>query len=100
MNGKNSGRGRVPLYLGGLAVALGLAFYFFLLPLLYKKGLFHARVTELKGEISSEQERHQKLRRERSMLEENDPTYLEKYARDNFGWAREGEIVYKLEKGK
>lgn len=91
---------RVPLYLAGLLIALGLGFYFFLMPLLTKKGLFRARVSELGGDISSEQALHQKLQKERRMLEENDPTYLEKYARDNFGWAREGEIVYKLEKAK
>ncbi len=91
---------RAPVYVAGLLVALGLGFYFFLMPLLTKKGLFRARVGELGREISGEQALHQKFQRERRMLEENDPTYLEKYARDNFGWAREGEIVYKLERAK
>ena len=98
---ENGARGsRAPAYIAGLLLALGLGFYFFLMPLLAKKGVFRARVTELSRDISSEQGLHQKLQKERRMLEENDPTYLEKYARDNFGWAREGEIVYKLEKTK
>lgn len=98
---ENAARGsRVPVYLAGLLIALGLTFYFFLMPLLTKKGLFRARVADLGRDISSEQALHQKLQKERRMLEENDPTYLEKYARDNFGWAREGEIVYKLDKSK
>lgn len=98
---ENGARGsRVPAYIAGLLLALGLGFYFFLMPLLVKKGVFRTRVTELSRDISSEQGLHQKLQKERRMLEENDPTYLEKYARDNFGWAREGEIVYKLEKTK
>jgi cell division protein FtsB len=98
---ENGTRGsRAPVYIAGLALAFGLGFYFFLMPLLAKKGVFRARVEELNRGISSEQGLHQKLQKERRMLEENDPTYLEKYARDNFGWAREGEIVYKLEKSR
>lgn len=91
---------RAPVYIAAVALVLGLGFYFFLMPLLAKKGVFRARVSELDREISAAQGTHQKLQKERRMLEENDPTYLEKYARDNFGWAREGEIVYKLEKAK
>jgi cell division protein FtsB len=91
---------RAPAYIAVLALALGLGFYFFLMPLLVKKGVFRSRVAELRRDVSAEQAAHQKLQKERRMLEENDPTYLEKYARDNFGWAREGEIVYKLEKAK
>ena len=98
---ENGARGsRAPAYIAGLLLALGLGFYFFVMPLLAKKGVFRARVAELSRDISSEQGIHQTLQKERRMLEENDPTYLEKYARDNFGWAREGEIVYKLEKTK
>jgi cell division protein FtsB len=98
---ENGTRGsRAPAYIAGLLLALGLGFYFFLMPLLAKKGVFRACVAELNRDISSEQGLHQKFQKERRMLEENDPTYLEKYARDNFGWAREGEIVYKLEKSK
>ncbi len=100
MRGKAARGSRIPAYAALLAVAMGLGFYFFLMPLLAKKGVFRARLSDLGREISAEQEAHQKLQRERRMLEENDPTYLEKYARDNFGWAREGEIVYKIDKAK
>lgn len=86
--------------LAGLFLLLACVFYFSLLPLLSKKRSFRARVNELKEQITAEQDLHRKLQRERQLLEENDPTYLEKYARDNFGWARQGEIVYKLEKSK
>lgn len=91
---------RAAAWIAGLILTLGLGFYFIVMPLLAKKGVFRAHVTELSGEISREQALHQKLEKERRMLEENDPVYLEKYARDNFGWAREGEIVYKLDKAK
>lgn len=100
MRGKAARGSRIPAYAALLAVAMGLGFYFFLMPLLAKKGVFRARLSDLGREISAEQEAHQKLQRERRMLEENDPTYLEKYARDNFGWAREGKIVYKIDKAK
>jgi cell division protein FtsB len=97
---KGGGVSRAPLYAGAIALALVLFFYFFLMPLLAKKKAFRARMAELKGELDAEQETHGKLQRERKLLERNDPAFLEKYARDNFGWAREGEIVYKLEKPK
>jgi cell division protein FtsB len=95
---RGGGVSRAPLYAGAIALALGLFFYFFLMPLLAKKKVFRSRVAELKDELSVEQETHRKLQHERKLLEHNDPAYLEKYARDNFGWAREGEIVYKLER--
>jgi len=98
---KSDSRGwRAPAWIAGLVLVLGLGFYFFVMPLLAKRAVFRARVTELGDEISAAQGLHQKLEKERRMLEENDPVFLEKYARDNFGWAREGEIVYKLEKAK
>jgi cell division protein FtsB len=95
---RGGGVPKTPLYIGALALSLGLFFYFFLMPLLAKKKAFRARMTELKSELGAEQETHGRLQHERRLLEQNDPAYLEKYARDNFGWAREGEIVYKLEK--
>jgi len=97
---RGEGFSRAPFYVAALFLILGLFFYFFLMPLLTKKNVFRARVAELSNELNAEQEVHQKLQRERHLLEKNDPAYLEKYARDNFGWAREGEIVYKLEKPK
>jgi cell division protein FtsB len=93
-------RSRVPLYVGVIILAMAVSFYFFILPLVTKKAAFRARVEELRKDIAAAQETNQKLQRERQMLEENDPAYLEKYARDNFGWAREGEIIYKLERAK
>ncbi len=36
------------------------------------------------------------LRKEEALLQENDPVYLEKFVRDDFGWCREGEIIYKF----
>ena len=36
------------------------------------------------------------LRNEESLLEENDPVYLEKFVRDTFGWCRKGEVVYRF----
>ena len=36
------------------------------------------------------------LRKEESLLEENDPVYLERFVRDTFGWCRKGEIVYRF----
>jgi cell division protein FtsB len=97
---RGEGFSRAPFYVAALVLILGLFFYFFLMPLLAKKNVFRGRVAELRKELDAEQELHQKLQRERQLLEQNDPAYLEKYARDNFGWAREGEIVYKLEKPK
>lgn len=89
---------RAAVYAAAIAVALSAAFYFFFLPLAQKKAKYRSRLSGLKGDIASEQDLHRGLRREQRMLEEEDPGYLEKYARDNFGWAREEEIVYKLEK--
>lgn len=93
-------RSKKTVYSVVFLLLLILAFYFLLLPLLRKKTAFSARVADLKAEIAAEQESHRRLQRERQMLEEKNPEYLEKYARDNFGWARDGEIVYKLEKKK
>ena len=95
-----AGGSRIPLYIAAIALALALSFYFFLMPLISKKKNFRSRVAELRKETAAAQEEHRTLQKEREHLEQNDPTYLEKYARDNFGWAREGEIVYKLEKNR
>ncbi|MCX6339951.1 MAG: septum formation initiator family protein [Candidatus Aureabacteria bacterium] len=100
MKERGEGFSRAPFYVAALVLILGLFFHFFLMPLLAKKNVFRGRVAELRNELDAEQELHQKLQRERQLLDQNDPAYLEKYARDNFGWAREGEIVYKLEKPK
>ncbi|MCX6354354.1 MAG: septum formation initiator family protein [Candidatus Aureabacteria bacterium] len=89
---------RAAWYLAALFIVMAFAFYFSVMPLISKKREFRGRVDKLKEEIATQQELHQKLQKERRLLEENDPTYLEKYARDNFGWAREGEIIYKQEK--
>ncbi len=89
---------RTAVYAAAIAVALSAAFYFFFLPLVQKKAGYRLRLSGLKGEIASKQNLHRGLRREQRMLEEEDSGYLEKYARDNFGWAREEEIIYKLEK--
>jgi cell division protein FtsB len=86
-------------YAVGLSTIAAVVFYFFFLPLLNRKKELDSRISGLEMSISKEQDKHQHLQWERKMLEENDPEYLEKYARDNFGWAREGEIVYKLEDG-
>jgi cell division protein FtsB len=91
---------KVPFYLVALVLFLGLFVYFFLMPLLAKKKVFRGRMAEKRRELDDAQETHRQLQRERQLLEQNDPAYLEKYARDNFGWAREGEVVYKLEKPK
>ena len=93
-------RSKKTVYSVVFILALIVAFYFILLPLLRKKTAFSARVSDLKNEIVVEQESHRRLQRERQMLEEKNPEYLEKSARDNFGLARNGEIVYKLEKEK
>ena len=100
MKDRGGGVPKAPLYVGALALTLGLFFYFFLMPLLAKKNAFRAHMAESKRELSTEQETNRKLQHEQKLLEQNDPAYLEKYARDNFGWAREGEIVYKLERPK
>ena len=86
------------IYGVAFVLVLVLAAYFFLLPMIRKEAEFNAHVAKLKEEIAAEQEAYRKLLGERRMLEEERPEYLEKYARDNFGWVREGEIVYKLEK--
>ena len=86
------------IYGVAFVLVLVLAAYFFLLPMIRKKAEFNARVAKLKEGIAAEQEAYRKLLGERRMLEEERPEYLEKYARDNFGWVREGEIVYKLKK--
>jgi len=97
---RGEGFSRAPFYVAALFLIVVLFFYYFLMPLLTKKNVFRARVAELRDKRDAEQGAHQKLQRERQLLEQNDPAYLEKYARDNFGWAREGEIVYKLERPK
>ncbi|MCX6357565.1 MAG: septum formation initiator family protein [Candidatus Aureabacteria bacterium] len=96
--GKGTAHGRTVWYGAALVLGLALSWYFFLMPLLGTKRLFRTRVDELRRGIVAGQEAHRKLQRERRLLEENDPAYLERYARDNFGWAREGEIIYKLDR--
>jgi cell division protein FtsB len=91
---------RAVVYVTLIAAALLAAFCFFMMPLIRKKAEYRAHLGSLKKQIEAEQERNHRLRRERRMLENEDPAYLEKYARDNFGWAREKEIVYRLERRK
>ena len=100
MRGKSGPSCRTGIYITAIILTAAVTLYFFLVPLLRKKTTFRARLSELNGEVAVEQKLHKRQREEQRLLEEQDPTYLEKYARDNFGWAREGETVYKLEKTK
>lgn len=50
---------------------------------------------EYQAKIEALEEEHQRLLEEKRLLEE-DPTYLEKVAREKMGLIREGEVIYHL----
>lgn len=87
----------MPFYIGAAVIGIAIAFYCFVMPLRRQKSHLQSMVDTIENDIEQEQALHNELQHERRLLEQKDPYYLEKYARDNFGWAREGEIVYKLE---
>ena len=66
-------------------------------PAYFRKVKLESKLANLRDARRKQEMIYLNLRKEEALLQENDPVYLEKFVRDNFGWCREGEIIYKFD---
>jgi cell division protein FtsB len=85
-----------------IAVGIVLPLAYRSLPVVKEKSAQDAKVAELEARLETALMQHRRLSRDVSLLTSTDPEYLSMFARDGLtpGYMKEGEVIFRLERGQ